>query len=211
MTKDERRERSRNYYIKNRDRLREASRQYATRRRRLKGVPCKREEMEARARAKEELRLAREAQRAALAEQRREARLETWRRNARTYRALHPELKREQDRRYRKANRDKVQAGQKIRKQRAAQRGYRWQPKAEYRERQRRRNLAITAAFQYLCSIGLAQWWGPRETTNERREAAYAYVKAQGLVTFLSPAQAGPPRSAATPAGSRSPLVMLER
>jgi hypothetical protein len=105
----------------------------------------------------------------------------------RKFRALHPDRKREQDRRYREKNRAKVRAYKKLyRKHYKPPPGYRYIPSPRARETIRQyakgQNLKVTAAAQYLRSIGVLEWWGPQETTRERRMAAYAYVRKIGLM-----------------------------
>lgn len=142
----------------------------------------KREVREAERQAERE---AREVARALWALGARERRLEVYRQNSKRYRALNPDKKREQDRAYRAANREKVNAASKRRKAVAVARGYRYKPTPEYLERQRERsieaNLEVTAACQYLRSIGLMEWWGPQETTKERRAAALVFVRQLGI------------------------------
>jgi hypothetical protein len=140
--------------------------------------------MEARQRAIEERRLARQVERAALAEQARERRRQAQCEVARRFRALHPDKKREQDQRYRASNREKVRTQRETWKQRAKAEGRlkSWKPPPESIERRRERENAVTAAVAYLRSVGLFEWWGSKETTAARREAAYVYVREQGLL-----------------------------
>jgi hypothetical protein len=171
-----------NYYAKNRARILAQ----LERRRRMRGVPTRAERSAAIAKAKAERRAEREAERAALAEQRREARRAYGRAYAKRYRAIDPDRKREQDRRYRAANKAKVLALGKILKQRARARGYRWKPTPEYlarqQDRSRAENVKMTAAHRYLISVGLAESRGPSETSYDRRVAALRYARQLGIV-----------------------------
>lgn len=170
------------YYAANRERILEANRQ----RRRLRGAIPLEELREQQQRVKLERQLAKEAARAKKLAASRQRKLERYRKHARLYRMLHPERKREQDRRYRANNKEKARAAEKIRKERAKARGYRWMPSAKARERHREysraQNVLVTAAHQYLISVGVAEWWGPRDTTQTRRKAAFHYAKENGLL-----------------------------
>jgi hypothetical protein len=132
--------------------------------------------------AREAARLEREAARAAAAEERRQRRLEYNREYSRRYRAADPQRKREQDQRYVAAHKDAVRAGKAMRSARAKARGYKWNPTAQYLAKRKATEDAITAAVAYLRSVGLFEWWGSKETTEARRNAAYAYVRDQGLL-----------------------------
>jgi hypothetical protein len=145
----------------------------------MMGIPSREEKMAVNALRREAEREARRAEREVERAARRERRREIQRLAVQRWRATHPDEKREYDRRYRVENKERVLAASAMRKARAKARGYRWKPTTEYIERERAKNTA----FRYLAKeLGLVEWWGPRETYEARREAAYAYAKENGLI-----------------------------
>lgn len=127
-------------------------------------------------------------------EEKRERRRARYRRNRANWKAANHQKALDIDRasrqRRRLADPEKWRADQRRRRERMRASGkiaeymrhYLKTHRNERAEYARRRNLMITAAARYLRSQGLLEWWGPQETTKERREAAYRYVRRSGLL-----------------------------